>query len=205
VTTRLEQLFEGLRRELGELEQDRQELQARLIDAEQQTTRWINLYVATYQLHASLDPHVVLSAISEIAANLLGAERFALLLRQEDGEHQVAIAEGLVEDPAFAGGLYAEGDPLIDATLADGRIRFAPVEGSRALCAVPLTVQGEPVGALVVMQLLAHKTTPLDDDRDLLDLLGAHAAAALFAARLYSKADRKLRALENLIRLARTG
>jgi len=59
------------------------------------------------------------------------------------------------------------------------------------------------VGALVVTDVLGHKSAPLSEDRDLLDLLGAHAASALLAARLYSTMDRKVRALENLIKLAR--
>jgi hypothetical protein len=37
----------------------------------------------------------------------------------------------------------------------------------------------------------------------LLDLLGAHAASALFASRVYSRAARKLRTLEGLIKLVR--
>ena len=40
----------------------------------------MRLYVATYQLHATLNPPEVLEAISEIVVNLVGADRFALLL-----------------------------------------------------------------------------------------------------------------------------
>jgi len=35
----------------------------------------MNLYVATYQLHATLDPAEVQETIAEIAINLLGAAR----------------------------------------------------------------------------------------------------------------------------------
>ena len=37
-----------------------------------------------------------------------------------------------------------------------------------------------------------------------LDLLAAHAASALFAARVYSNTDRKLRTLESLVQLVRS-
>jgi GAF domain-containing protein len=68
---------------------------------------------------------------------------------------------------------------------------------------VPLRVEEAIVGALVILRLLDHKATPLSEDRDILDLLAAHAASALFAARVYSKTDRKLRTLQSLVHLIR--
>ena len=61
------------------------------------------------------------------------------------------------------------------------------------------------VGALVIVKLFTHKTSLDEDDRELLDLLGAHAASALFAARVYARAARKLRTLEGLIKLVKKG
>ena len=68
---------------------------------------------------------------------------------------------------------------------------------------MPLKIQDQIVGALVVLKLFDHKPVLRPDDRDLLDLLSAHAASALFAARLFAAKDRKLRTLESLVRLAR--
>ena len=56
---------------------------------------------------------------------------------------------------------------------------------------------------MVILRLLDHKATLLSEDRDMLDLLAAHAASALFAARVYSKTDRKLRTLQSLVNLIR--
>ena len=88
-------------------------------------------------------------------------------------------------------------------TLADGTLRMGPFAGSTALAIVPLAVHGTTVGVLVVHDLLEHKAALLADDRDLLDLLGAHAASALFAARVYANKDRKLQTLESLMKLMR--
>jgi len=165
--------------------------------------------VATYQLHATLDPGEVQATIAEIAINLLGAERFVLLFRKggknESGECEIAFAEGLDESPAafYRNGIYQGGDPALDATLADGVLRIGPLEGSEAMAVVPLTVQGTPVGALVILKLFDHKAMLRPEDRDLLDLIAAHAASALFAARVYSQADRKLKTLESLVALVR--
>lgn len=198
-----------LEERLGSAESDVQELASRLVESEHQAGRLMNLYVATYQLHSTLDPDEVQDTIAEIAINLLGAERFALLLREEQGDGcEVALEEGLDAAPEdevapYAGGLYRGGDPMIDQTLADGVLRLGPDDDSSVLAAVPLRVQDVVVGVLVVLKLLDHKPILRAEDRDLLDLLSAHAASALFAARLYAAKDRKLRSLESLVKLAR--
>ncbi len=195
-----------LERRLATAESDVKELASRLVDSEHQGGRLMNLYVATYQLHATLDPAEVQATIAEIAINLLGARQFVLLLRREEGDGcEIALTEGLYESaaPPYAGESYAGGDPMVDATLRDGVLRLGPTAESPALAAVPLRVQNEIVGALVLLKLLDHKPILRAEDRDLLDLLSAHAASALFAARLFATKDRKLRTFESLVKLAR--
>lgn len=195
-----------LETQLEAAEHDREELTSRLVEAEHQLGRLMNLYVATFQLHATLDPSEVQATIAEIAVDLLGAERFVLLLRVEgSNECEVALSRGMEQE---TGGLYANrcyhgGDPLIDASLEDGVLRMGPDELSDVIAAVPLRVQDAIVGALVVTKLFDHKAILRAEDRDLLDLLAAHAASALFAARVYSNTDRKLRTLESLVQLVR--
>jgi len=216
-----------LERRLASAESDVKELASRLVDSEHQGGRLMNLYVATYQLHATLDPAEVQATIAEIAINLLGAEQFVLLLRKDDAPGcDIALLGGIAAAPPalpataptpptpltppnpavdglYRGEMYAGGDPVVDATLADGVLRLGPTADSRALAAVPLRVQNEVVGALVLLKLLDHKPILRAEDRDLLDLLSAHAASALFAARLFAAKDRKLRTLESLVKLAR--
>jgi nitrate/nitrite-specific signal transduction histidine kinase len=191
---------------LAKAENEREELATRLVEVEHQVGRLMTLYVATYQLHATLDPADVQSTIAEIAVNLLGAERFALLLRDEDESAlQIRIQEGAIDSTWSGASVYPGGDPIIDASLLDGMLRFGPVGNSPVLVAVPLRVQDVTVGALVITKLFDHKGKLDEEDRDLLDLLGAHAASALFASRVYSRAARKLRTLEGLIKLVKQG
>jgi nitrate/nitrite-specific signal transduction histidine kinase len=191
---------------LAKAENEREELAVRLAEVEHQVGRLMTLYVATYQLHATLDPADVQSTIAEIAVNLLGAERFALLLRDEDESAlEIRIQEGAIDSTWSGASTYPGGDPIIDASLLDGMLRFGPVDNSPVLVAVPLRVQDVTVGALVITKLFEHKGKLDEDDRDLLDLLGAHAASALFASRVYSRAARKLRTLEGLIKLVKQG
>lgn len=194
-------------RDAESVERDREELTTRLVEAEHQLGRLMNLYVATFQLHATLDPGEVQATIAEIAVDLLGAERFVLLLRVEGtNECEVALSRGLEEDDdgLYSGDKYRGGDPLVDASLEDGVLRMGPAENSDVVATVPLRVQDAIVGILVLVKLFDHKTILRAEDRDLLDLLAAHAASALFAARVYSNTDRKLRTLESLVQLVRS-
>jgi len=190
---------------LAAAETDVKELAARLVDSEHQAGRLMNLYVATYQLHATLHPSEVQQTIAEIAINLLGSERFVLLLKDEEvpNECEVALGEAIEDDPLYSSGRYTGGDPMVDESLEDGVLRLGPYDDSPALAAVPLRVHDAVVGALVILKLFDHKPMLRGEDRDLLDLLSAHAASALFAARLYAAKDRKLRSLESLVKLAR--
>jgi hypothetical protein len=223
---------QGLERRLAAAENDRRELTSRLVEAERRAERLMTLYVATYHLHAALDPAGVEAAIAEIAVDLLGARRFVLLLEEEDGTCRVAMdrtaghrgdhggQEG--ESAAlFADRRYAGGDPMIDATLADGVLRMTAVEedaddedatldaaaaGARSrgpVATVPLNLGGHTAGVLAILDLFPHKRGLTTEDRDLLDLLAAHAASALTAAQLFSVSERKLRSYRSLIELAR--
>ena len=195
-----------MERRLNTAESDVKELASRLVESEHQAGRLMNLYVATYQLHSTLEPGEVQDTIAEISINLLGAEQFVLLLREGEGsECEIALMEG---DSAswnglYSGDNYSGGDPMVDATLDDGVLRLGPTSDSESLAAVPLRVQEVIVGALVVLKLFDHKPMLKAEDRDLLELLSAHAASALFAARLFAAKDRKLRTLESLVKLAR--
>lgn len=191
---------------LVQAEKDREDLAARLVEVEHQIGRLMTLYVATYQLHATLDPRDVQSTIAEIVINLLGVERFALLLHDEEGKVlEIPLQHGAIDAPWAGASTYSGGDPLIDTCLLDGVLRFGPASGSSALVVVPLRVQDVTVGALVIYKLLDHKGKLTQEDREILDLLGAHAASALFASRVYGRAARKLRTLEGLIKLVKQG
>ncbi len=200
-----EERMRRLQERLDAAESDLSEISTRLVDTENQRGRLMNLYVATYQLHATLEIDEVTSTIAEIARDLIGAERFVLLLRdEEDGAVcSVALSHGLDgdESSAYFQDRYTGGDTAIDAGLEDGLLRTSQEPGSQAVAVVPLTVQGSVVGALVVLKLLDHKPALTPEDKDLLDLLAAHAASALLAARVYSATDRRLRTLESLVKL----
>src|SRR5262245_50418464 len=110
---------------ISSLEQDLRDMEQLVVAAERQAAHLASLYVATYQLHASLDPAEVKSAIAEIAVDLLGASECALLMSSDAGDHElVHLVTGAGAPAPFDGARYAGGDPLVDASLGDGALRF---------------------------------------------------------------------------------
>ena len=193
-----------LQQRIRELEENLGEMEKLLVRTEQQAAQLANLYVATYQLHASLEVGDVRAAIADIAVNLLGAERFTIWLKDEAGQ-LLPAPEGAAASDEAPTTPYAGGDSLIDSCLEAGSPQFGPREGSALLVAVPFTRHGEPVGVLAVTAFLRHKPGLSADDHELLDLMAAHAASALLAARAFHVSQRKLNAYEGLLGFLRGG
>jgi GAF domain-containing protein len=182
------------------LENNVRETEEVLIRTERHAAQLGNLYVATYQLHASLDPADVRAAIADIAVNLLGAEQFVVLLNDETGR---LVPSDEAETSSHAA--YAGGDALIDAALAQLVPQFGPIPGSESVVAVPFATRGQTLGVLVVHAFLQHKPGLSADDRELMDLMAAHAASALLAARAFHVAQRKVSAYQGLLGFLRGG
>ncbi len=179
------ELAEGL---LAENERLRLELQAhaaRAREFERENHNLANLYVAAHQIHATLDLREVLSTINEILVNFIGAKTFAVYLRDDDQAVRAVTAENVARDA-----LPAEGPGgLIGAAVTTGRSSYAETLDAHSppappLVVVPLRMRDEVVGAVAVWSFLAHKLDLTDLDVELFNLLGAHAASALEAARL---------------------
>lgn len=187
----LDRRTKGLQESLSEMEQ-------LLVRTERQAAQLANLYVATYQLHASLEAGDVRAAVADIAVNLLGAERFSIWIKDDAGA-LVRAAESSGVDPAAPDEPYAGGDTLLDACVREQALQFGPREGSSSVASVPFAAQGELVGVLLVERILPQKPGFTAGDRELLDLLAAHTASALIAARAFQQTQRKLTTYEGLL------
>src|SRR5436305_893060 len=81
-----------LQAQVARLNQENMELASRLAEAEEMNSAMMNMYVSSYQLHATLDPERVVNIIKEIVINFVGGEEFAVLLRNEETEDFIAVA-----------------------------------------------------------------------------------------------------------------
>lgn len=183
----------------SELEANIREVEEVLIRTEQQASRLTNLYVATYQLHASLESSDVRAAIADIAVNLLGAETFTIWARNETGQLIRAPESSVPGNVPSEVTEYVGGDSLLDAAQDELKPQFGPAPGSACMAAVPFVAHSEVAGILAVHRFLSQKQAITPDDYELLDLMAAHAASALLAARAFGIAQRKLQTFEGLL------
>jgi hypothetical protein len=86
---------------------------------------------------------------------------------------------------SVAGRVAITGEPYYGAPGRRDARRDAP-----AFC-VPLRFKDRPLGVIAVWELLQQKTELAEVDYELFQLLGAHAAAALEAARLAHESEGK--------------
>lgn len=208
-----------LRQRIAVLEREKQEILQRIkrveeenldfanryVDIEAENNQLANLYIASYQLHSTLDFTEVLQVISEIIINLIGAEKFALLLLEEKtGRLRPVMAEGL-ELEQFPPLLVGQG--IIGRVAEVGENHFvSEIAGSQPdlehpLVAIPLKIKDHVLGVIVIYGLLVQKQRFAEVDYELFTLLAGHAATAIFSSNLYSESERKLSTIQGFIGL----
>jgi hypothetical protein len=199
----LEEECTTVRERLDQVELENSQFAQRYVEVEEENNNLANLYVSSYQLHSTLDLDEVQKIIMEIVINLIGAEVFAIYLI--DGEHSEltpVAAEGadLAAFPkaklgtGVLGKAVASGESTCWATSRSDDL-------SQPIVCVPLVVQTRPIGVIAVYSLLAQKDGFSALDHELFNMLGGHAATAIFAAKLYSQSERKLNTIQGFIDL----
>lgn len=191
---RVQQEQSDLRRQLALIEAENQQFSFQYLEVESQNNNLANLYVASYQLHSTLDRDEVVDAIKEIVINLIGSEELAIYEMSPEGTAlrlvgsfgidplayaTVPVGSGLIGKAAASGeAIYpAKGTPQAQAT---------PRESQLTAC-VPLKLENRVIGALAVFRLLPQKSGLETVDFELFNLLGTHAATALYLTRLHKE------------------
>ena len=176
-----------LRLQLQELERDSHHHTEQFALIEQRSANLANLYVSSYQLHGTLDREAVLATIREIIINLIGSEQLAVFERRDD-TFELVTSFG-VDERLFH--RLAHSHPI--AKLAAGGETFLAGQSARPadlpplVVCLPLKLDGHVIGAIVIFSLLAHKPALQELDFELFDLLGTHAATALYCTSLHAR------------------
>lgn len=171
--TQQEQLAAKLQEIRGESERRFSEY----VKLETVNTNLANLYVASYQLHSTLRRESVNAAITEIIVNLIGSEEFGVYERDPGGAYRRIVSVGIDDDEPIA-----THERVAQAT-ASGETWVSAQHGDLTAC-IPLKIDAAVTGFIVIRRLLAHKTGLEPLDLELFDLLGTHAAMALYASSL---------------------
>ena len=188
---------------LRALEQENRHFARRCVEIEEENNSLANLYVASYQLHSTLDLPEVLRIVVEIVINLIGAEVVSVYAHDEKtGRLEPVATEGRDRDrfPALA-----VGTGLVGVSVERGEILTrepgAAGAAEEPLVSIPLRVGDRSIGAIALFSLLVQKEKFNALDHELFALLAGHAATSILAAQLHAQSERKLNTMQGLIEL----
>ena len=201
----LEEERDDLLGRFREVEAMNRDVAARHQDIETQNNHLANLYVASYQLHATLNFGEVLDTVKEILINLIGAEAFAIFwVDERNGDLKREAAQGM--GSSVPEKLRTERGPLQRA--ATGEPFFADplpdplsVDLRNPIACVPLKIGTRVIGVIAIYRLLQQKERFQPLDFELFTLLAGHAATALFSSKLYERSEKKLSELQGFLDL----
>ena len=181
-----------LQEKVAEIETENRRFTEQYAEIEKQNADLANLYVASYRLHSTLDRQEVISVIEEIIINLIGSEELAIFEWRPESAWSIVGAFGVEAEHLEQ--IVAEieaGRGVIWKAIAAGELFVASGENQGDLAApeagltacVPLILDGEITGAIVMFKLLGQKPGLEEIDLQLFDLLASHAATALYSSR----------------------
>lgn len=192
------------------VEEENKDFAVRYVEIEEQNNNLANLYVASYQLHSTLDFREVIQIVQEIVINLVGAEVFAILLRDEKtGELKVIATEGTEQLPGIPDLTVTIGEGVLGEVLKTGESYYIDETGGemtldRPVAAVPLKIKDHVIGLIAIYKLLQQKDGFTAVDYELFSLLAAHSATAIYSSKLYSQSERKLSTIQSFLDLLTT-
>jgi hypothetical protein len=204
---RLEAERQELTRRFQEVEAENKDFASRYVEIENENNNLLNIYVASYQLHSTLDFQQVLQIITEIVLNFVGAEKFCIgLVDERTFEFKPLLAEGFPRDAAA---MVTGKQGIIGQVVASGEPHFTEqvdnlseeIDIPNPAVCIPLKIKDRVLGVISIYKFLAQKRRLAHVDYELFTLLAGHAATAIFSAKLYTESKRKLNTIQGLIDL----
>lgn len=201
----MQEELDGLHQKFREVEEENKDFASKYLEVEEENNNLANLYVASYQLHSTLDFSEVLRIVLEIVINLIGAEKFAVLLIDEKTNELVAVG---VEGMSTAEAPRVKiGDGLIGKVAKEGESYFSDnltvteMKPLEPIVCIPLKIKEHVIGVISIYKLLVQKAGFSNVDFELFNLLAGHAATAIFSSRLYTQSERKLTTIQGFLDL----
>ena len=202
----LEEELKSFKERFRKVEEENKDFASKYLEVEEENNNLANLYVASYQLHSTLDFSEVLRIVLEIIINLIGAEKFAVMLIDDKTNELIPVsAEGMSISEApkvkigqgTIGTVAKEGESFFSDDLS-GAAELNPQE---PIVCIPLKIKEHVIGVLSIYKLLMQKSGFTNVDYELFNLLAGHAATAIFSSRMYTQSERKLTTIQSFLDL----
>lgn len=192
--------LELLNSRLTEIEKKSQKFRRRYEDIEQYNMALSNVYIATNQLHSTLDFTAVVKMAEEILWNFVASPCFAIFLRDEKtGDLKLVGGQGI--DGRFPSGAVQPTGMMSDALQEGVSLFLEGLTTGDPLACVPLKIEERVVGVVAVYEIEEHKGGLSDLDKELFELLANQTATAMTSSRVYSETVKKLKSMESFLAL----
>ncbi|MEK7871077.1 MAG: GAF domain-containing protein, partial [Nitrospirota bacterium] len=189
------------------VENENKDFAARYLEVEDENNNLANLYVASYQLHSTLDFTEVLTIVVEIIINLIGTDEFGVMLLDETtNELSFVASEGIVNiknkrikiGDGIIGNVAKTGENYFEQDLEN----YVATSDMHPIVCIPLKIKDYIIGVIAIFSLMEQKNKKLTKiDYELLSMLAGHSATAIFGSKLYSQSERKLTTIQGFIDL----
>jgi hypothetical protein len=198
---------EEMKSQFQSVEDENREFADRYVQVERQNSDLLSLYVASQRLHSTLDYAEVVVIVKEIIVNLVGTETFTIYIVDESTSKLVLIGQEGME--GVVGATVDLAADVLGECVRSGEMRMAPDgsdlhrRGPDPIACIPLKIGDSVLGVIAIYALLRQKQSFRQVDFELFDLLGGHAASALYVSSLYLVSERKRNTLQGLMSLLR--
>lgn len=181
---RLRQKLEEQETVLSHRAEKMEKLNKQYLETEHQNSNLINFTVAVERLHATFDYVEVIGVVKEIIVNLIGAQEFGVYVIDKQ-KNQLAM----ITRQGFKGRPMKIEDPVSQLVQKTSQPWIASLGGVKdetgAIACVPLKSGVEILGLIVLYKLFVQKERFDEGDFSLFELLGNHASAAIYSAKLF--------------------
>lgn len=204
---KIEQLEHEKRRLQGHASkavEETENYEARYAEVEKELDTMANLYVALYQLHATLQPKEVLGVIEQMLAQFVGVGSFVIYLTSErEGKKGLEPVHAYHYKEARDTRIPWYDGPIGEAAASQRHFVAEPderVEGEPIAC-IPMVLGSQTVGVIAIMRLFEQKDRFVDIDFEFFKLLAIHSASAIVGSGLMARAGSISASLESYERL----
>ncbi|GBE36721.1 GAF domain protein [bacterium BMS3Bbin07] len=202
----LEDETESLKKRFRKAEAENRDFAQKYVLVAEENNNLANMYVASYQLHSTLDYEEVLKIVLEIIINLIGARKFSVMLIDKKLEELEPIASEDIDmdnttkipiDKGVIGEVVREGESYF----SDESIHTESEDPAKPIVCIPLKIKEHVIGVIAIYSFLDQKTGFSDVDYELFNLLAGHAATAIFSSRLYNRSEKEFTTIRNFLAL----